>query len=148
MFCLSFKGYGITSAIAGLVVTGLLTGCDLVSAIDPMLLESETTSYEQQLATHLRQTNAKFYGAYWCPYCADQKAMFGKAAVELPYVECDPQGENPQPDLCDAKQIAVYPTWEIKGELYPGLRSLLQLAALSDYKVEAETDSSFLEPKP
>lgn len=133
--------------LASLVV-GSLTGCDLVSAIDPALVGSETTSYEQKLAAHLRQTNAKFYGAYWCPYCADQKAMFGKAAAELPYVECDPQGENPQPDLCDAKQIAVYPTWEIQGELYTGLRSPLELAALSHYKVEAETDSSFLEPKP
>lgn len=128
------------------LMLGSLTGCDLVSAIDPTLVSSETTSYEQQLAIHLRQTNAKFYGAYWCPYCADQKAMFGKAAVELPYVECDPQGENPQPDLCDAKQISVYPTWEIQGELYTGLRSPLELAALADYK--PETDSSFQEPKP
>ncbi len=125
---------------------GSLTGCDLVSAIDPTLAGSETVSYEQQVAIHLRQTHAQFYGAYWCPHCADQKALFKAAAADLPYVECDPQGENPQPDLCEAKQIQGYPTWEINGQLYPGVRSPLELAALSDYK--PETDSSFREPKP
>jgi hypothetical protein len=36
----------------------------------------EVSSYEAQLAQHLAETGGVMYGAYWCPHCADQKAMF------------------------------------------------------------------------
>lgn len=36
---------------------------------------------------------AKFYGAFWCSHCYDQKVQFGAQAAELlPYVECFPDG--------------------------------------------------------
>ena len=116
-----------------------LSACDDLKAANP-LAPPETIVFEQGLAEHLQRTGAKMYGAYWCPHCADQKALFGAAVKNLPYVECDPKGENPQPDLCQAKQIEGYPTWEIAGRLYPGTRSLLELATLSSY--EAPSGSS------
>lgn len=87
------------------------------------------------LASHLKQTGAIFYGTYWCQYCTKQKQLFGQQAVDkLNYVECDPNGPNPQPDLCQKANINALPTWEIKGQQYPGVLSLQELAELSGYQ--------------
>ncbi|MDY7020652.1 MAG: vitamin K epoxide reductase family protein [Cyanobacteriota bacterium] len=86
------------------------------------------------LAEHLTQVDAKMYGAYWCSHCLTQKQLFGKEAVtKVPYIECDSSGKNPQPDLCQAANIQGYPTWEINGQQYSGVRQLNELAQLSGY---------------
>lgn len=90
---------------------------------------------KQALASYLKQVGAKFYGAFWCPYCTKQKEMFGEQAFrQINYIECDPRGNNPRPDLCRKASIKGFPTWEIKGKQYPGMRSLEELAELSGYK--------------
>jgi glutaredoxin len=91
-------------------------------------------SYESQLAQHLSTTGSVMYGAYWCPHCADQKALFGDAIDQITYVECAEDGDNAQPQLCQDKQIQGYPTWEIDGQLHPGVKSLDDLATLSGYQ--------------
>ena len=97
---------------------------------------------EIALAEHLTAIGAKKYGAFWCPHCYEQKQLFGKEAFsEIDYVECDPQGENPQRDTCMAAGIQSYPTWEINGELYPGTKTPQELAELSNFT--NETDASF-----
>ena len=91
---------------------------------------------EIALARHLDDIGAKMYGAYWCPHCHDQKELFGQeAAAIFPYVECAPDGQNPQTSLCQSlsDQVTGYPTWEINGQYYPGTRSLQELAQLSGY---------------
>lgn len=89
---------------------------------------------EIALAEHLSQIGAMEYGAYWCPHCHDQKQLFGaEAAAKLNYVECDPKGQNSQTDRCRAAQIRGFPTWEIKGEQYSGVRQLQELATISGY---------------
>ncbi len=86
------------------------------------------------LAEHLTQVGAKMYGAFWCDHCRTQKQLFGQEAVaQLTYIECDPNGRNPQPELCQAANIQGYPTWEINGQLYSGVQRLEQLAQLSGY---------------
>lgn len=94
---------------------------------------ADAISAKQALANYLQEIDATMYGAYWCPHCADQKAMFGDAASTLNYVECDPEGENAQPQRCRDAGIEGFPTWKINGELYPGVQSLEQLATLSGY---------------
>lgn len=89
-----------------------------------------------QLATHLSESGAQMYGAFWCPHCQTQKAQFGNAVDAIPYVECDPEGENAQPELCQAKNIQGYPTWEVNGQLSPGVKSLGELAELSGFTGE------------
>lgn len=86
------------------------------------------------LAKHLTDTGAVMYGAYWCGACNQQKRFFGDAFQYVTYVECDSRGENAQPDLCSAKGVQGYPTWEINGELYTGYMALESLAQLSGYK--------------
>ncbi|MGL5510471.1 MAG: vitamin K epoxide reductase family protein [Microcoleaceae cyanobacterium] len=99
-------------------------------------LEITTTSgpAEIALAKHLKQIGAKEYGAFWCPHCHDQKQLFGKEAfAQIDYVECDPKGVNPRPELCRAAKIEGFPTWEIKGQFYSGAQSLEKLSKVSGY---------------
>lgn len=59
----------------------------------------------------LHEEGAKFYGTHWCPFCDDQKEMFGKSAKHLPYVECStPTGQGVNPN-CREAGVSSYPTW-------------------------------------
>jgi hypothetical protein len=100
----------------------------------PRPTNSSGISSELALAKHLKRIRAKLYGTYWCPSCNMQKQLFGDEAFsQINYIECDLKGKNARPDLCRIAQISGYPTWEIKGQLYPGMRSLQELAELSGY---------------
>jgi len=90
-------------------------------------------AYADGLARHLAATGVKLYGAYWCPHCTDQKEMFGKAAAQLPYIECDGRSPIGKPAVCAAAKIRGFPTWDIAGTRYEGVLSLEQLARLSGY---------------
>jgi uncharacterized membrane protein len=95
-----------------------------------------TTSGEAEiaLAKHLTSIGAINYGAFWCPHCYEQKQLLGKEAfAEINYVECDPQGKNPQPQLCVAANIKGFPSWSINGQLYAGTQQLQKLAEVSGY---------------
>jgi hypothetical protein len=85
------------------------------------------------LADHLRESGAVFYGAYWCPHCQNQKAMFGAAASRLPYVECDARGTNGQPAACQAAGVRAFPTWVIGGQTIEGELSVSELARRSGF---------------
>ncbi len=88
-----------------------------------------------ELAKHLTKQKVVLYVAYWCPYCHRQKELFGREAVSfLTIVECASNGVNPQPQLCEEKRVEGYPSWEINGKMHTGIRSLRQLAKLSNYQ--------------
>lgn len=115
-------------------VGGLALGTSLLVGCSPGQSQvGADSSYEAQLAQHLSQTDSTMYGAYWCPHCADQKAIFNEAVAQVPYVECAADGENAEPQLCEEKGIRGYPTWEIGGQLYPGTKSLDELATMSGF---------------
>lgn len=98
-------------------------------------LKTTSTSAEIGLAKHLTSVGAKMYGAWWCPHCHSQKQLFGKQAFsKIKYIECDNRGKKPQQKLCIDANIKGFPTWEINGELYPGVRELEELAELSKYQ--------------
>ncbi len=119
-----------TAAAAAAAVVFLISGYRLSAPTPP------DASFAAGLARHLSATGAKFYGAYWCPHCADQKALFGDAAALLPYIECDPRSPIGQPEVCAAAGVRAYPTWDIGGRRYEGVLSLQELAALSGYRQE------------
>lgn len=102
---------------------------------------------EMALAQHIKKVGAKMYGAFWCPHCHDQKQLFGQQAFsQINYIECDPKGKNPRPDLCQAANIEGFPTWEINGQFYSGTQSLEQLAELSGYQGPRNFRNSISEP--
>jgi len=98
-------------------------------------IASSSGAAEIALVQHLKQTGAKMYGAFTCPHCQNQKHLFGaEAAKQLNYVECHPQGQNAQPQTCQAEGIEGFPTWEINGQKYSGEKTLQELADLSSYQ--------------
>ena len=88
----------------------------------------------QALAMHLEKTGAKFYGAYWCPRCQEQKAVFGSSAKRLPYVECSSGGRGSALTApCVKNEIKSYPTWIIGERRLTGLMKPHELADASGF---------------
>lgn len=88
------------------------------------------------LSDHLTDTDAKFYGAFWCPRCQQQKDLFEASVKRLPYVECSPQGrQGPTNPACTVRNISNYPTWIIKDRRHTGVLSLERLADLSGFEI-------------
>src|SRR3989344_5238531 len=83
-------------------------------------------------ATCLKDEGSLFYGAFWCPHCQNQKAMFGKSAKLLPYIECStPDGKSQLP-VCTQVGIEGYPAWIFPdGTRESGEVSLARLSELS-----------------
>ena len=80
----------------------------------------------------LKDKGITFYGAFWCPHCAAQKAMFGKSVHLLPYVECSNPAGDAQLPVCNDKGIKSYPTWIFPdGSELNGTIPLADLAAKS-----------------
>ncbi len=135
---LFFRGV-LTVLAVGLIGLGWATSTSRPEAATgpgmPIPVVSASTPATIALADHLTAAGAVMYSAYWCPHCHDQKELFGKeATAKLKIVECAPDGRNSQAALCATKNIQGFPTWEIKGKLDSGQKSLAQLAAMSGYK--------------
>ena len=102
--------------------------------VSPVITTSSSPQ-KVKFAKFLSEKNIKMYSAYWCPHCHDQKQLFGKQAVkELTVVECAQDGKDNQHELCREKQIEGFPSWEIKGEIYSGVKNLNDLAIMTEYK--------------
>jgi hypothetical protein len=79
----------------------------------------------------LAAKQARMYGLYWCPHCADQKAMFGGAFRYVPYVECavkDKPGELAP--ACKAAGTKLFPSWQFGAA--PPKEGVLSMQELSD----------------
>ncbi|MGH7833752.1 MAG: vitamin K epoxide reductase family protein [Candidatus Binatia bacterium] len=95
----------------------------------------EETPRLRALAEHLTKTEAKFYGAFWCRHCQDQKEIFGPSAHRLPYIECTPAGQRgPMAAECVAANVTSFPTWIINGRRYQGTLTSTELADHSGFK--------------
>lgn len=78
----------------------------------------------------LKDKGAEFYGAFWCPHCQKQKALFGSSKKYLPYIECSTPDGRGQTAACTEKGIKTYPTW-----VFPDMSSTTgetSLAVLSE----------------
>jgi uncharacterized membrane protein len=133
IFGYAWKDVGQLFFTGAIVAIVTLTGTLGVYASQSKI-SAQANSFAGRLAQHLTVTNAKMYGAYWCSHCLNQKSKFGEAKKLIPYIECDPKGENPQTALCQDKGIKGFPTWEINGKMLSGERSLDELADASGYK--------------
>jgi hypothetical protein len=69
----------------------------------------EHDDFARCLAKH----DVKMYGAYWCPHCADQKALFAASFEYVPYIECGIQGDTSKiQQVCTDAGIKHFPTWQ------------------------------------
>ena len=91
------------------------------------------------LATHLHDSGARFYGAYWCPACQEQKKLFTASVDRLPYIECTPEGRGgPRAVDCLTRNIEQYPTWIIDGQRHTGVVSVERLGRLSNFDLSSQ----------
>ena len=78
----------------------------------------------------LAAKQAKMYGLYWCPHCADQKAMFGASFHYVPYVECAIKGSPKEmAPACKVAGVTLFPSWQFGTD--PPHEGVLSLQALS-----------------
>ncbi len=87
----------------------------------------------------LTDSGTKYYGAFWCPNCKTQEAMFGRSARLVPRIECStPDGQGQLP-ICQEAKIEGYPTWEFSTSTrVTGTQSLETLSELSGCPLPAE----------
>ncbi len=78
----------------------------------------------------LASKQARMYGLYWCPHCAEQKEMFGKAFHYVPYVECAIKGGGGITPECKAAGVKLYPSWQFGSN--PPKEGVFPLEELSD----------------
>jgi len=79
---------------------------------------------------YLATKNARMYGLYWCPHCADQKREFGSSFRYVPYIEC--ASENDPHELtpaCKAAGVKLFPSWQFGAD--PPKEGVLTLQELS-----------------
>src|SRR3989338_769248 len=102
----SFKNmlFQSRSWLFGLVVISLL----LILAFNVQF--GEKKNYDN-LAKCMNEKGVLMYGSFRCGVCAKTRAMFGDSFQYIKEIECHPQGENPQTELCLAKRIEATPTW-------------------------------------
>lgn len=99
--------YGVLVVVLLVIVVGLLWVVDQQAA--------PKREAHARLAQCLSDEEVVFYGAFWCPACAQQKAMFGGSVKKLPYTECS-LPDRTQNELCIEAEIANYPVWEFARE--------------------------------
>ncbi len=63
-------------------------------------------------ASCIKDSGATYYGAFWCPNCKNQEALFGRSASLLPRVECSTPDGRGQLQVCKDASITGYPTWQ------------------------------------
>lgn len=98
-----------TLIIGGTVLLALVLGVFVFFGDTTEPIPSGT--YDE-FAQCIKDSGTTFFGAFWCPHCQAQKAMFGSSARLLPYVECStPDGEG-RLQVCIDEGIESYPTWE------------------------------------
>lgn len=91
--------------IAGLVVSGVT-----YFAQTGTVVKKDYTA----LVQCLNEKGVVYYKSIRCSSCRRQEALLGDAYLKLNSVECHPDGENPQVELCLAKKISKTPTFLIE----------------------------------
>lgn len=94
-----------------------------------LVLQARKPGKYDALAQCIAASGTKMYGAFWCPHCQATKAMFGKSAKYLPYIECSEPSGNGQLPVCNDAGIQGYPTWRFPdGTQLTGEQTLQTLA--------------------
>lgn len=90
----------------------------------------------------IAESGSTYYGAFWCPNCKNQEAMFGRSAKLLPRIECSTPDGRGQLPVCQEAEITGYPTWEFPdGTRQSGTLSLEQLSAATGCALPEEDNA-------
>jgi thiol-disulfide isomerase/thioredoxin len=107
----------------------IVTGAAVFLLLGGMVWYSSQPGKYDEFATCIKESGAVFFGAFWCPHCQEQKALFGKSAKKLPYTECSTLDGKGQLQVCKDAKVESYPTWEFKdGTRKTGVVSFAELS--------------------
>jgi|TARA_Y100000031_G_C8166661_1_gene359691 hypothetical protein len=95
--------------IYGIIVVIILVGTFI-------LLKDDSPGQYDDFSKCLTEKDIKFYGAYWCPHCKDQKTAFGNSFKFVNYIECSLPNNVGQTKECIDSGISGYPTWEFSNK--------------------------------
>jgi thiol-disulfide isomerase/thioredoxin len=116
--------------IIGIIIFGAIVGLLAYQGSKPGKYDS--------FAQCLTESGAKMYAAFWCPHCQEQKAMFGRSANKLPYIECS-LPDRKQTQICIDNKIESYPTWIFAdGTRRSGRLSFEQLSEITSCQLTQE----------
>ena len=87
--------------------------------------KSDRGGVDEELARCIGE-NSLLYVRLGCHYCDIQEEMFGKSVAELNIIDCFYDQEE-----CAKENLIGTPTWKINGELYPGVKEIEELKALT-----------------
>lgn len=77
----------------------------------------------------LTEKGVKMYGAWWCPHCSKQKALFEGSFEKINYIECSAPGSRTMNQVCKDAGIGGYPTWDFgDGSRLSGEQTLAELS--------------------
>jgi hypothetical protein len=117
--------------ISAMPMRKIITGALIVAAFAVVIYlalhkrESRLDGFAKCVAAK----QAKMYGAYWCPHCAEQKEMFESSFQYVPYVECGITGSRDEAPVCKDAGIKHFPTWQFAdGERREGTQPLPDLS--------------------
>ena len=91
------------------------TGIDLGVTADTTSEKQSSAVASAAFAQCLTEKGVKFYGAWWCPNCQNQKDKFGEAFQYVDYIECERvpgTSRGDTIDACKAANIESFPTWD------------------------------------
>lgn len=96
--------------------------------------EDEGPGPYDEFAKCIGNSDLKMYGSYVCSTCRSQRRIFGSSFKYVGEIECHPQGENSQTELCLEKDIAKTPTWivETDGQEIKRLEGFQKLEVLAE----------------
>jgi hypothetical protein len=109
----------------------ILIGLLFVGGIVFVIVSPGKPAKYDGFAQCLKDSGAKFYGAFWCPHCQKQKASFGKSQKYLPYIECSTPDGRGQMQVCKDAGITSYPTWEFNNSTTTRLNGEVPLTDLA-----------------
>ncbi|MFA7707733.1 MAG: hypothetical protein WCX73_02180 [Candidatus Pacearchaeota archaeon] len=108
----------------------VLTLIVLIIIVGIFYVKENNTQTPEEKTMKCISNKATLYSRTTCSHCMDQKEILGQYASLFKITECD---ETPQ--LCP--EITGTPTWEINGKLYSGVKSIKELADLTNCECNA-----------
>jgi large repetitive protein len=105
--------------------------------------EGEDAPNLVEFARALTQAGVRFFGADWCPFCTEQKALFQDGAQFLPFIEIS-NPDRTRNATGISENITTYPTWEFgNGNRVTGVQTLQQLSTLSGVAIPTGSNPTF-----
>ncbi len=115
------------------------------SVEDRLVAEGEPADDLVAFAKALAATTTKFYGADWCPFCNQQKALFQDGAQYLPFVEVT-NADRTANSVATQNNITTYPTWVFPdGSRLEGVQTLATIAQKSGVAIPKSESVFFAE---